>query len=64
VRRKRKQAPGIERRLMVRAPGDIWSEEFRTELRHDRAFEGSLLAREAAVLAIVAVLIVLHLILA
>lgn len=64
MRRKRKRAPGIERRLMVRAPGDIWSEEFRTELRRDRAFEGSLMAREAFVLVIVALLIVLHLIIA
>ncbi len=42
------------KRLRVRAAGDIWSDEFRDELRRDRAFEASLVWRELAVLVLIA----------
>jgi hypothetical protein len=51
----------LEKRLRVRAPGDIWSDEFREEVRRDKRFEGSLLRREAAVLLLVAAIIALRL---
>jgi hypothetical protein len=51
----------IDKRLRVRAPGDVWSDEFREEVRHDMRFEGSLLRREAAVLLLVAAIIALRL---
>jgi hypothetical protein len=47
-------------RLRVRAPGDIWSEEFREELRIDRRFEGGLMPREAIVLIVIAIFIALR----
>jgi hypothetical protein len=53
---------GIDHRLMVRAPGDTWSDEFREEFQCDRRFEGSLLMRVVAVLAIVALVIALRVI--
>jgi hypothetical protein len=46
---------GFSRRLRVRAPGDVWSDEFRQELRRDRAFEASLVWRQATVLLVIAV---------
>ena len=55
--------PGLEGRLLVRAPGDTWSAEFRAELRRDRRFEGSLLIREMAVLILVLAIIALRLLL-
>jgi hypothetical protein len=51
----------IDKRLRVRASGDVWSDEFRDEVRRDKRFEGSLLRREAAVLLLVAAIIVLRL---
>jgi hypothetical protein len=60
---RRRDRPGIEGRLRVRAPGDIWSEEFREELRRDRRFEGGLLLREAIVLLLVAAVIALRILL-
>lgn len=50
------------RRLRVRPPGDIWSDEFRAELRRDRHFEASLLLREGAVLLLVGAILALRLI--
>jgi hypothetical protein len=57
----RERDRGIDNRIMVRAPGDVWSEEFREEVRRDRRFEGSLIAREAAVLCVVALILLVHL---
>ena len=51
---------GIEHRLMVRPPHDVWSDEFREEMRRDRRFEASLMLREAAALAIVLLVILAH----
>jgi hypothetical protein len=51
----------FDKRLRVRAPGDIWSDEFREEVRRDMRFEGSLLRREAAVLLLIAAIIALRL---
>jgi hypothetical protein len=51
---------GVENRVLVRAPGDVWSVEFREELRKDRRFEGSLLLREIGVLCFVAAVIALR----
>ncbi len=48
------------KRLRVRPPGDIWSAEFREELRSDRHFEGSLPLREGAVLVLVAAILALR----
>jgi hypothetical protein len=59
---KRNGTRGIEHRLMVRPPEDIWSDEFREEMWRDRRFEGSLVLREAAVLAIVALVILVRVI--
>jgi hypothetical protein len=59
---KRHRTGGIESRLMVRPRDDIWSGEFREEMRRDRRFEGSLVLREAAALAVVVLVIVLRLI--
>ncbi|HEY5317843.1 MAG TPA: hypothetical protein VIJ20_07675 [Solirubrobacteraceae bacterium] len=56
-------ASGPESRVMVRPPDDVWSEAFREEVRRDRRFEASLMLREAAVLAVV-VLVMLILVLA
>lgn len=54
---------GREGRLLVRAPGDTWSEEFRAELRGDRHFEGSLLLREILVLLFVLAILAARLLL-
>jgi hypothetical protein len=51
---------GIDARVRVRAPGDIWSEEFREEVNHDRRFEGSLLLREMAVLLLIAAIVAMR----
>ena len=59
---RRDRTPRREQRLMVRAPGDIWSDEFRDELHRDRHFEASLLLREAVVLPIVLLVLLLHLV--
>lgn len=53
---------GFSRRLRVRAPGDVWSDEFRQELRRDRAFEASLIWRQAAVLFVIAVVIAVRIV--
>lgn len=59
---RRKRGEGIERRLLVRAPGDIWSDEFREEVRRDRRFEESLLPLQLAVWTLVVLLIAVHLV--
>jgi hypothetical protein len=59
---KHRDTRSIEDRLMVRAPDDRWSDEFRVELQRDRRFEGSLMRRETAVLAIVLLVILLRVI--
>jgi hypothetical protein len=56
-----KHSESIQKRLRVRRPGDTWSDEFRDELRRDRRFEASLLARQAVVVLIVLAIIALRL---
>lgn len=48
---------GRHKRLRVRAAGDIWSDDFREELARDRHFEATLVWRELAVLALIAVVL-------
>ena len=48
---------GRSKRLRVRAAGDIWSQDFRDELAQDRRFEASLVWRELAILAFIAVIL-------
>ncbi len=55
--------PRLEDRLLVRAPGDTWSAEFRAELAGDRRFEGSLLIRELSVLLLVLAIVALRILL-
>jgi hypothetical protein len=45
---------GRRKRLRVRAAGDIWSEDFRTELAADRRFEAGLVWRELIILGFIA----------
>jgi hypothetical protein len=45
---------GRQKRLRVRAAGDIWSDDFREELARDRHFEASLAWREMVILVFIA----------
>ena len=45
---------GRQKRLRVRAAGDIWSDDFREELARDRHFEASLAWREMVILIFIA----------
>jgi hypothetical protein len=58
-----RRGQNIHHRLRVRRPGDVWSDDFRAELRRDRRFEASLIARQMIVLAIVLAIIALRLLL-
>jgi hypothetical protein len=51
---------GVEARLLVRHPDEVWSDEFRDEVRRDQRFEGSLLRREILVLLLIAGIILLR----
>jgi hypothetical protein len=48
----------VSRRVRVRADGDVWSDEFRAELRKDRDFEARLVWKELLILIFIAALLV------
>jgi hypothetical protein len=48
----------VSRRVRVRADGDVWSDEFRAELRKDRDFEARLVWKEFLILIFISALLV------
>ena len=48
----------VSRRVRVRADGDVWSDEFRAELRKDRDFEARLVWKELLILIFISALLV------
>jgi hypothetical protein len=48
----------VSRRVRVRSDGDVWSDEFRAELRKDRDFEARLVWKELLILIFISALLV------
>ena len=48
---------GRQKRLRVRAAGDIWSDDFRNELARDRHFEATLVWKEFFILVFIAIVL-------